>query len=99
MRSVLISPLTPSSPRRLLHARDLCLRRERAEADAADAELPHGGARPSAQVAAVVLRDRVLELTESAIDGRLLSHSVSTSLLPREPEIGQRRARLGVSPR
>src|SRR3982075_3739669 len=80
MLSVLISPLTPSSPRRLLHARDLSLRRQRAKADAADAELAHVRARPSTEVAAVVLRDGVLVLAKSAIDGRFLSHSVSTSL-------------------
>src|SRR2546428_1423942 len=99
MLSVLISPVPPSSPRRLLHARDLSLRRERTEADAADAELPHVRARPSAQVAAVVLRNGVLVLAESAIHGRLLSHSVSTSLPEGEPELRQQRARLVVGAR
>src|SRR5947209_12375881 len=52
MLSVLISLVPSSSPRRLLHARDLSLRREHAKTDAADAELPHVRARPSAEVAA-----------------------------------------------
>src|SRR5213082_2893737 len=92
MLSVLISPVLPSSPRRLLHARDLSLRREHAKTDAADAELPHVRSRPSAQVAAVVLRDGVLVFAESAIYGRLLSHSASTSLPEGEPELRQLRA-------
>src|SRR2546421_8537845 len=99
MLSVLISSVPPSSPRRLLHARDLSLRREHAETDAADSELPHVRARPSAEVAAVVLRDGVLVFTESAIHGRLLSHSVSTSLPEGEPELRQQRARLVVGTR
>src|SRR2546425_13186911 len=99
MLSVLIRLVPPSSPRRFLHARDLSLRRERTEADAADTELPHVRARPSAQVAAVVLRNGVLVFAESAIHGRLLSHSVSTSLPEGEPELGQQRARLVVGAR
>src|SRR6266576_3120821 len=99
MLSVLISPVPPSSPRRLLHARDLSLRREHAKTDAADAELPHVRARPSAEIAAVVLRDGVLVFTESTIHGRLLSHSVSTSLPEGEPELRQQRARLVVGTR
>src|SRR6266550_2354552 len=92
MLSVLISVVPPSSPRRLLHARDLSLRREHAKTDAADAELAHVRSRPSAQVAAVVLRDGVLMFAESAIYSRLLSHSASTSLPEGEPELRQQRA-------
>src|SRR5205807_1721608 len=99
MLSVLISLVLPSSPRRLLHARDLSLGREHAEADAADAELAHVRARPSAEVAAVVLRDGVLVFAESAIHGRLLSHSASTSLPKGEPELRQQRACLVVGAR
>src|SRR5438552_2733506 len=99
MLSVLISPVLPSSPRRLLHARDLSLRREHAKTDAADAELAHVRARPSAEVAAVVLRDGVLVFAESAIYSRLLSHSVSTSLPEGEPELRQQRACLVVGAR
>src|SRR6266704_636210 len=87
MLSVLISLVPSSSPRRLLHARDLSLRREHAKTDAADAELPHVRARPAAEVAAIVLRDGVLMFAEPAIYGRLLSHSVSTSLPEGEPEL------------
>src|SRR6266566_8014865 len=65
----------------------------------ADAELPHVRARPSAEVAAIVLRDSVLVFAESAIYGRLLSHSVSTSLPEGEPELRQQRARLVVGAR
>src|SRR6266571_2623811 len=86
MLSVLISLVPSSSPRRLLHARDLSLRREHAKTDAADAELPHVRARPAAEVAAIVLGDGVLVFAESAIYGRLLSHSVSTSLPKGEPD-------------
>src|SRR5256714_8285645 len=61
MLSVLISVVPPSSPRRLLHARDLSLRREHAKTDAADAELPHVRSRPSAQIAAARLTARELD--------------------------------------
>src|SRR5438093_3141774 len=64
-------------PARLHDAGELAVQRQLAEADAAEAELPHVGARPPAEVAAVVLLDLELWRPLGLDDHRNLSHVCS----------------------
>src|SRR5207247_6510659 len=59
-RSFLRSTRNPQSPARLRDARQLAHQRALAEADPAEAELPHEAARPAADLAAVVRPHREL---------------------------------------
>src|SRR5262245_14747176 len=72
-------------PARLHDAGELAVERQLPEADAAEAKLPHEGARAAALVAAVVLLDLEPGRPPGLDDHRNLSHVCSPSLSRRSP--------------
>src|SRR6185437_903929 len=65
----------PGLPTRLLHARQLSLKREPAEADPAQREVTDVRARPAAELAAVLGARAVLRLAVCPDDQRCLGHA------------------------
>src|SRR5260370_4613319 len=74
LNSELCSLKSGALPAALRHAGDIAFERELAEAQAAQRELPHVGARPAAQAAAVAQPNLVLRLLQFLGDLRSRCH-------------------------